>query len=146
MSFLARPTPARLDAGLAVLRVATGIIFAAHGAQKLFVFGLEGVAGGFAQMGVPMAAVAGPIVALVEFLGGIALVLGLLTRVSAVGLAVTMLGAILIVHVGAGFFAPEGVEFPLALLGASITLALTGAGRFSVDDRLAGRRAAPAGR
>lgn len=123
----------RADIGLTVLRVATGAIFAAHGAQKLFVFGFAGVTGAFTQMGVPLPGFTGPATALVEFFGGLALVFGLLTRLAGFGLAVTMLGAIGLVHIAAGFFAPNGVEYPLSLLAATVTLAFTGAGRFSLD-------------
>ena len=140
MRITAPASPRQIDLGLAVLRVVTGIIFTAHGAQKLFVFGFGGVAGAFGQMGVPMANVVGPLVALVEFFGGLALIVGLLTRVASLGVAAVMLGAISLVHLSAGFFAPQGFEFPLALLGAAITLLFTGAGRYSLDAIISGRR------
>ena len=134
-------TPAlRVDAALAILRLVVGIVFIAHGGQKLFVYGIDGVTAGFAGMGVPAPAIAGPLTAFVELFGGLALVAGLLTRLAGVGLSITMLGAIFFAHLAAGFFAPKGYEFPLALLGASASLALAGAGRFSLDHLIASRR------
>ncbi len=131
--------PTRTDLGLTILRLTTGGIIAAHGAQKLFVYGIDGVSGAFAGMGIPFPTIAGPLTGLVELLGGVALVAGLLTRLAGVGLAITMVGAIGFVHLAGGFFNPNGVEFPLALLGATATLAVTGAGRFSLDAIVARR-------
>lgn len=128
-----RVTDRQADAGLAVIRAGAGVVFAAHGAQKLFVYGLGGVTGAFAGMGVPLPEVTGPLVAFLEFAGGIALILGVLTRVVGAALAVNMLGAIVLVHLAGGFFLPSGVEFALVLFAASLGLVLTGGGAFSVD-------------
>jgi putative oxidoreductase len=133
----------RTDAGLAILRVIIGSIFIAHGAQKLFVFGFAGVSGAFGQMGVPLPGLMGPFIALLEFFGGIALVIGLLTRLAALGLTFNMLGAILLVHLKNGFFNPAGVEFPLALVGMNLALVFSGAGAFSLDSLLARWQARP---
>jgi putative oxidoreductase len=133
------PSTRQLDIGLTLLRIVVGTVFVAHGGQKLFVWGLDGVAAGFAEMGIPLAGVAGPMVGLLEFFGGIALIAGLLTRPVAVGLAVTMSGAIVFAHLPAGFFLPNGYEFALTLLGASAFIAIAGAGSYSLD-RLIARR------
>lgn len=131
------------DLGLAVLRVITGTIFVAHGAQKLFVYGFDGVAGGFAQMGVPFPAVVGPMVGMLELFGGLALIAGLLTRLAGVGLGINMLGAFLLVHAKAGFFLPAGYEFVMMLAASAFTLTLTGAGRYSIDALIGRRRVQP---
>ena len=134
------PTPRQLDTGLTMLRAVTGTIFVAHGAQKLFVYGFAGVAGGFAQMGIPFPGVMGPFIGFLELFGGLALIAGLLTRLAGVGLAANMLGALFLVHLPAGFFMPNGYEFVLMLAASATTLAITGAGRYSIDALVARRR------
>ncbi len=129
----------RHDVALVALRVAIGGIFATHGAQKLFVHGIEGVSGAFGAMGVPMPGITGPLTGVLELAAGLAIVVGLMTRLAGFGLAVIMLGAISMVHIQAGFWAPNGVEFPLALLAGAATIALSGAGRYSLDAARASR-------
>ncbi len=142
MSIFQAPSTRQVNAGLAILRAAIGTIFVAHGAQKLFVYGFAGVSGSFEGMGIPMAGVVGPLVALLEFGGGLALIAGLLTRVVALGLAINMLGAILFVHLAAGFFLPNGYEFVLALFGSAALLTITGAGAYSADALIGNRSGA----
>lgn len=126
--------------GLLVLRVVLGITFIMHGWQKLNTFGLEGVEANFTQAGVPMAGVMAPVVTYLELIGGIALILGLLSRLSGLLLFVNMLGAIAYVHAGNGFFASEGgVEFVLVLAAASFAIALTGPGLLSLGGPLYSR-------
>ncbi|MBO9704180.1 MAG: DoxX family protein, partial [Arthrobacter sp.] len=92
-------------------------------------------------MGVPAADIVGPAVAFLELIGGAALILGLVTRVAGALLALDMLGAIILVHGGSGLFVDQGgMELVLVLGVGSLALALAGAGKFSLDALLFGRR------
>jgi putative oxidoreductase len=119
--------------GTTVLRVVVGIVFLMHGGQKLFVLGFGAVAGFLEQLGIPAPMLAAVVVTAVEFLGGLALLLGLFARWAAIPLAINMLVAILTVHLRSGFFLPDGYEFALTLLAANVALALLGSGEASVD-------------
>lgn len=139
-------TPLRLDLGLTVLRVIVGLVFLVHGYQKLFVMGMGGVTEFFTQVGAPLPGISAPLVSLLEFAGGIALVLGVLTPVVALLFAADMLGAILLVHLPNGFSVSEGgYEFVLTLLAASLALALTGPGAYALDVAFRRGRSAPQG-
>lgn len=122
--------------GITLVRLAVGTVFLAHGAQKLFVFHFAGVTQFFAHAGIPLPAITGVIVPLVEFFGGLALVLGLGTRVGAALLAINMLGAIVFVHAKGGFFLPTGFEYAFTMLAANVGLVLTGPGALAVDNLL----------
>ena len=125
--------------GITILRVVVGIIYLAHGWQKLFGMGFHGVAGFFGGAGIPLPFVSAVIVTLVEFLGGIALIIGLFTRWAAALNGFDMIVAILLVHLKNGFFNPMGIEFPLILLVACLVIAVHGPGAASVDGALAKR-------
>ena len=122
------------DYGITLIRLIVGLVFAMHGGQKLFAYGHAGVAGGFAQMGIPAADLTAWIVTFVEFFGGIALILGLGTRIVTIPLIVNMLGAISFAHLKNGFFLPNGYEFALTLLVANAGLLLTGPGALALDN------------
>ncbi|MBA3469573.1 MAG: DoxX family protein [Herpetosiphonaceae bacterium] len=130
--------------GIALLRIVTGIIFFVHGWQKLFTFGYEGTTGAFTGMGVPLPEIAAALAIAVELLGGLALILGFMTRLVAVPLAIDMLAALFMVHLSSGFFAANGgYEFVLLLAAASLALVLTGGGAFALDNLGAVRRVMP---
>lgn len=122
--------------GMLPLRIVVGLVFLMHGAQKLFVFGLGGTADIMGKLGLPLPVLCAIIVIAVELLGGLAIVLGIFTRVAGALLAFEMLIAILVARLSGGFFAPYGYEFELTLLGASLTFALNGPGRISLDENM----------
>lgn len=126
--------------GIALIRAVVGIVFLAHGSQKMFSYGFAGVAGFFAHAGIPVSAVSAVVVTLVEFLGGLALLLGVGTRVAALLLAVDMLGAIVFVHAKGGFFLPAGSEFALTLLVTNLGLLLAGPGAAALDNVISRRK------
>ncbi len=142
MKLFRSPSPDSVSTGLAVLRVATGVVFLNHGYQKLFVWGFSGVTDAFTHMGVPLPGVMGPLIALLEVFGAVALIFGFLTRPIAVAFVCDMLGAILLVRLKDGF---SKYELEFMLVAASAALFFTGAGRFSIDALIAGRteRATP---
>lgn len=130
-----------LNTGLLVLRLAVGLIVAAHGAQKLFGWfggpGIDGFAGVLSRLGIrperPMAVLAG----LAEFGGGLLVAIGFLNPISPLFMAGAMIVAIFAVHVPKGFWNTKGgYEFPLTILSAGVAISLTGPGRFSLDSLL----------
>lgn len=134
------------EAGLGplALRVPVGLVFAAHGAQKLFAwfggYGLEGTGQFFGSVGLNPGYLMALLAGSAEFFGGLALVAGLLVRPAAAALAFAMLVAIFAVHWSKGFFAGSGgYEYALVLCAASLSLLFSGAGRYSVDLALASR-------
>jgi putative oxidoreductase len=133
------------DVALTTLRLVLGIVFFAHGAQKMLGwfggFGFHGTMGFFEHMGMPA-----PVAFLIictEFFGGLGLIVGLLTRIAALGIGVEMIGAIFMVHLPNGFFMNwmgtqkgEGFEYHLLAIAIAAALLLRGAGAFSVDRAL----------
>jgi putative oxidoreductase len=133
------------DVSLTTLRVVLGVVFFAHGAQKMLGwfggFGFHGTMGFFAHMGLPA-----PVAFLMictEFFSGLGLIVGLLTRIASLGVAGLMIGAIFMVHLQNGFFMNwmgtqkgEGIEYHLLVLAMAAALLLRGAGAFSLDRAL----------
>ena len=131
--------------GPALLRACVGAVFIAHGAQKLFGIwggpGLNGTTGMLTALGLPYPHPLAILLAVVEFGGGILLLLGGLTRWVTLALAIDMAVAIWKVHARNGFFLADhasrggGVEYALVLLGALVCLMLIGPGALSIDHR-----------
>lgn len=130
------------DLGSLILRVVAGVVMFPHGAQKLLGwfggYGFTGTMGYLTGVGIPT-----PIAFLViigESLGAVALIFGFLTRLSALGVGLIMIGATLIAHVENGFFMNwagnqkgEGFEFHILLIAISVVLLIKGGGKASVD-------------
>src|SRR4051812_37958763 len=124
-----------VDWALLTARVVVGVIFMAHGAQKLFgAFGGPGLSAVVQMMG-PL----GYLVTFGEFFGGLGIVLGFLSRFSAASITLIMLGAIAMVHAKFGFFmnwmgnqAGEGFEYHLLAIGILLPILITGPGRFAI--------------
>jgi putative oxidoreductase len=141
------------DVASLVLRVSLGVVFFPHGAQKVLGwfggYGLSGTMQGFTQgMGIPTVFAALAIAA--EFLGSLGLIVGLLTRVAAFGIAVNMVVAVVLVHGQFGFFMNwfgnhkgEGFEYHLLAIAIATALMIKGGGRFSIDRALTVKQAAP---
>ena len=130
------------DVAMTILRLVMGVVFFAHGAQKMFGwfggFGFHGTINFFGQLGLPAAVTV--LIMVTEFFGGLGLILGFLTRIPALGIAVEMAGAIFMVHIPNGFFMNwagnqkgEGFEFHLLAIAAAAAILLRGAGAYSVD-------------
>jgi putative oxidoreductase len=127
-----------LDAGIAVLRITIGLIFAAHGAQKAFGWwkgpGYAGWTSAIGKMGFRPVVVWAFISVAAELGAGLLLALGLLIPLAAAGLVGQGIVIIARVHWANGFWSRDGgYEYPLALLGGSIAIALTGPGGWSLD-------------
>lgn len=119
-------------------RIVLGIIFLAHGLQKLNVWGHDGTAAAFEGMGVPAASLSAFVATWLEIIGGAALILGALVPIFGALLFLLMVGAFFIVHVGNGIWVADGGWELVAALGmGALLLAATGAGAISVDRFLA---------
>lgn len=123
------------DMGLMVIRAALAIVFVYHGAQKLFGwfggYGIEGTAGFFESIGIPLPVAAVVLTGFVEFFGGLALGLGLAVRPAAAALFGTMMVASFTAHTGFNA-ATGGMELPFTLGLIALGLTATGAGALSV--------------
>jgi putative oxidoreductase len=120
-----------------ILRVVVGLIFVMHGWQKLTVMQVGGVEGMLNALGFPMAALLAPILIAAELGGGILLILGLFTHWSAKILAFVGLVALVAVHLKNGFFmATGGYEFILLIFVATVSVLITGPGKYSLDAKV----------
>jgi putative oxidoreductase len=115
-----------------ILRFALGVVFLVRGYQKLFMQGFGGVGGFFAGLGIPLAMFFAYVVTIVEFLGGIFLILGILVRWSSALLAIVMAVATFVVHLPNGFTGDGGFEWTFVLFFALVSLMLSGPGAWNL--------------
>ncbi|MFI1285935.1 DoxX family protein [Streptomyces sp. NPDC020858] len=124
------------DVGLPVLRVVLGVIMAVHGTQKLFQWfdgpGIKATGMFFSKAGYPAGESMAVIAGLTETLGGLGLILGLLTPLAAAGIVGVVINAVAVKWTGS-VIGQEGVEFECLIIAGAVTLALTGPGRFALD-------------
>src|SRR5262245_27377169 len=128
-----------MDLGLLILRLVVGVLFAGHGAQKLFgAFGgggLEGTAGMFDNIGLRPGALAARVAGTAEFAGGLLIALGLFTPFAAAAVIAVMTAAVLTVHAPNGIWnTNQGYEYNLVLSSAVFSLSGIGAGAWSLDN------------
>ncbi len=121
----------RFDSALLIIRIAVAMVFLYHGSAILFgTFGGPGPQKFAAFMHMPAAV--GYLVGLAQFAGGLAMLSGVLIRVGAVCISITMLYAVLVVHLPYGFSLPNGMEFALTELLLALALLVSGAGKYSL--------------
>lgn len=140
-TWIKKTLSSRAGYGMILLRIVIGIIFMAHGSQKLFGMfgggGLSGTAMFLESLGISSGFFMAILVGSTEFFGGLALILGLLVRPAAFALFIAMLVAIFSVHINNGLFmSNNGYEYPLSLLVISLMILIDGAGRLSLDNYL----------
>jgi len=146
---LQKLTNTQNDPMLGFARLVLGLVFFAHGAQKMLGWfggaGFSGTMSGFTQMGMPAALAF--LVIFIEFFGGLSMLFGLLSRLAGLGITTLMIGAILMVHYRFGFFMnwmgqkkAEGFEYHLLAIALAVLVLVRGAGAFSIDRLIAGRR------
>jgi putative oxidoreductase len=146
---LQKLTNTQNDLMLTFARLVLGLVYFAHGAQKMLGWfggaGYSGTMSGFTHMGMPAALAF--LVIFIEFFGGLSLLFGLLSRLAGLGIAAEMIGAVLMVHARFGFFMNwmgqkkgEGFEYHLLAIVLAILVLVRGAGAFSIDRLIAGRK------
>ena len=134
-----------LDWGALIARVFLGVVILPHGLQKLLGmfggYGFSATVEYFSSTGIP--SLIGTLIVLGESFGALFLILGLISRISAAGIALIMLGAMIMVHSQFGFFmnwfgaqAGEGFEYHLLALGLALIVLVRGGGKWALDGEI----------